>query len=118
MTTPAAAVGAWVDEGWVVSTHTGHWVSPRNLVRAFEQAQRTVGVPRIRFHDLRHSHASHLMAAGVPLRVVSDRLGHSDPHFTARRYLHSDVDTQRAWVTRALGGTMGHENGGTPPAEP
>ena len=114
-----ARVGAaWQDEGWVIATHTGHWVMPRNLVRAFHQAQRAVGVPPIRFHDLRHSHATHLMAAGVPLRVVADRLGHADPHFTARRYLHSDTAIQREWIVLAFGGTSGHENGGTPPQAP
>jgi integrase len=36
-------------------------------------------LPRIRFHDLRHTHASLLVAAGVPIKVVSERLGHATP---------------------------------------
>ena len=43
---------------------------------------------RIRLHDLRHSHASHLLAAGVNVKVVSARLGHSSTSFTLGRYGH------------------------------
>lgn len=45
-------------------------------------------VPSIRFHDLRHTHASLLIAAGVPIKVVSERLGHSHPGFTMKTYQH------------------------------
>ena len=43
---------------------------------------------RIRFHDLRHTHASLLVAAGVPIKVVSERLGHAHPGFTMHTYQH------------------------------
>lgn len=43
-------------------------------------------LPRIRFHDLRHTHASLLVAAGVPIKVVSERLGHAHPGFTMHTY--------------------------------
>jgi len=42
----------------------------------------------IRLHDLRHTHASLLLAAGVPVHVVAQRLGHADPGFTMRVYGH------------------------------
>ena len=45
-------------------------------------------LPAIRFHDLRHTHTSHLLAAGVPVNVVSQRLGHSNPAFTLHIYGH------------------------------
>ena len=38
-----------------------------------------LGMPSIRFHDLRHTHATLLIAAGVPIKVVSERLGHANP---------------------------------------
>jgi integrase len=48
-------------------------------------------------HTLRHSHASHLLSRGVPLPVVSERLGHSDANITARIYAHAlPSDDQRA----------------------
>ena len=44
--------------------------------------------PHIRFHDLRHTHASLLVAAGNPVKVVSERLGHAHPSFTIHTYQH------------------------------
>ena len=40
------------------------------------------------FHDLRHTHATLLLKAGVPIKVVSERLGHSTPAFTMATYQH------------------------------
>ena len=46
------------------------------------------GLPRIRLHDLRHTHATLLLKARVPIKVVSERLGHSTPGFTMATYQH------------------------------
>lgn len=54
---------------------------------------------RPRVHDLRHSHASWLVAAGVPLPVVQQRLGHEDISTTIRSYTHLDASTMLAAVT-------------------
>jgi integrase len=54
------------------------------------------GVPAITFHGLRHTSGSLEMAAGTPLKVVSERLGHKDPAFTARVYQHVDTELQQA----------------------
>jgi hypothetical protein len=43
---------------------------------------------RIRFHDLRHTHASLLIMDGVPVKVVSERLGHANVAFTMHTYQH------------------------------
>lgn len=48
----------------------------------FTRATDATGLPRVRFHDLRHTPASLLVAAGVPIKVVSERLGHAHPVFT------------------------------------
>jgi integrase len=56
--------------------------------RDFRRLQQQAGLPRIRFHDLRHAHASYLALAGVPLKVAQERLGHATPTFTARVYQH------------------------------
>lgn len=53
-------------------------------------------VPPITPHGLRHSHATLLMAEGVPLRVVQDRLGHATPAITAALYQHPDAAMQDA----------------------
>jgi integrase len=46
------------------------------------------GLPRIRFHDLRHAHATHLLASGVHPKVASERLGHSKVGITLDLYSH------------------------------
>ncbi len=52
-------------------------------------------LPRVRPHDLRHGHATYLVAAGVDPRTVADRLGHSSPAFTMRVYVHGVSEAQR-----------------------
>ncbi|MFP4555216.1 MAG: tyrosine-type recombinase/integrase, partial [Actinomycetota bacterium] len=52
-------------------------------------------LPRIRLHDLRHTHASIAVKAGVPIGVVSERLGHASPEFTLHRYSHVMPGMQR-----------------------
>ena len=61
---------------------------PDSLSRAFRTAISSTDLDPIRFHDLRHTHATLSLAAGVPIRVVAERLGHSSPAFTLRRYAH------------------------------
>lgn len=53
------------------------------------------GLPRMRFHDLRHTHATWLSAVNLNPRTVADRLGHTDPSFTMRTYAHMSTDAQR-----------------------
>jgi integrase len=56
--------------------------------QTFERRVARAGVPTIRFHDLRHTHASLLLQAGVPATVVSERLGHATVGFTLQVYAH------------------------------
>jgi integrase len=56
--------------------------------RWFEQHARRAGLPKIRLHDLRHSYASAALAAGVPAKVVSERLGHATVAVTMDIYSH------------------------------
>ncbi|MGZ4786167.1 MAG: tyrosine-type recombinase/integrase [Acidimicrobiales bacterium] len=61
---------------------------PHVVLQAFTRAQRQLDVTPIRFHDLRHTHASLLLRDRVLIKVVSERLGHSDPAFTITTYQH------------------------------
>ncbi|WP_159875984.1 tyrosine-type recombinase/integrase [Plantibacter sp. T3] len=74
---------SWQENGLVFSTGIGTMIEPSNLRRSFDQAITTTGVRRIRFHDMRHTCASLLLARGVPLRVVMDVLGHSTMSITS-----------------------------------
>ncbi|MDR5703945.1 MAG: site-specific integrase [Armatimonadota bacterium] len=62
-----------------------HNVVRRDFRRVIERA----GLPRIRFHDLRHIHASYLARAGVPPKVAQERLGHSTLTFTMKVYTYT-----------------------------
>ena len=79
---------AWIDSGLVFTSEVGTVLEPRNLSRVFDQLMGDAGVRRIRFHDLRHTCASLLLAQVVPLRVVMDVLGHSQLAITTDLYSH------------------------------
>ncbi len=83
-----AAGPAWVDSGLVFTSTAGTVIEPRNLSRLFDELTAQAGVRRIRFHDLRHTCASLLLAQEVPARVVMDVLGHSQIAITMNLYSH------------------------------
>jgi integrase len=93
------------EEGWfgprtgehpVFTRSSGERLDSSNVARLFHRLVREAGVPRIRFHDLRHTAASLLIRQGVPAKVVSDRLGHADVAFTLSVYTHLYDDQRRA----------------------
>ena len=61
---------------------------PHSISQAFERVARNARLPLIRFHDLRHTHATLLIKEGVPVKVVSERLGHATTAFTIETYQH------------------------------
>jgi integrase len=75
-------------KGLVFAGPDGGPIHPEYVTRAFDRLVARHGMPRIRFHDLRHTHATLLLRAGVPLKVVSERLGHASPGFTLNVYQH------------------------------
>ena len=75
-------------EDWMFCNRKGHFLNPESISQLFDRVVRRSSLPRIRFHDLRHTHASLLVAAGVPIKVVSERLGHAHPGFTMNTYQH------------------------------
>jgi hypothetical protein len=66
----------------------GSPIHPLRFTRWFEQHARRAGLPKIRLHDLRHSYASVALAAGVPAKVISERLGHATIAVTMDIYWH------------------------------
>jgi len=78
------------DTGLVICDPDGRPCSPAGLTQAFHKFILTVdGVPAVRFHDLRHSAATMLLGLGIPLRVVSEVLGHSQCSTTLNIYGHA-----------------------------
>jgi integrase len=83
-----AAVGIDNTEQWMFTNGDGDVVHPHAIYQAFTRIVNNAGVRRIRFHDLRHTHGSLLIQAGVPVKVVSERLGHANIAFTMQTYQH------------------------------
>ncbi|SRR5581483_11192058 len=82
--------GAWVDEeGFVFTNEFGERVRQSTLARNFEKMLVEANVPRMRVHDLRHTGATLLMAAGIHVKVVSEMLGHSSIKMTLDTYGHA-----------------------------
>lgn len=77
---------AWVDGDRVFTRRNGEPLREEYASQRFEILVRRAGLPPIRFHDLRHSAASLMLAAGVPMKVVSETLGHARFSFTADVY--------------------------------
>jgi len=80
---------AWTDSGYVFTKENGESLHPQTVSRSFEQALVEAKLPRIRLHDLRHTHATLALAAGIHPKVVSERLGHSTVSITLDTYSHA-----------------------------
>lgn len=89
---------AYADHDLVFARQDGAPLRPEWVTRRFHALTRQAGLPSIHLHDLRHSAASLALAAGVPMKVVSENLGHSTLAVTANVYSHvtSDVARQAA----------------------
>ena len=118
---------------FVFATSTGTAFMARNLVRAFKSAIQSVNeqevisataegrdpvvIPDVRFHDLRHTHATALLGANVHPKVVSERLGHASIRLTLDTYSHvmPSMQTEAASVIGDLfGGKSGTKSGTKP----
>jgi len=84
----AEELGSHDPGGPIFTKKAGPVLHPHALSQAFERAVAKTTLPKITIHDLRHTHATLLIKAGVPLKVVSERLGHSSPAFTMATYQH------------------------------
>ncbi|MEQ9247468.1 MAG: site-specific integrase [Nitratireductor sp.] len=83
------AVGpGYNDNNLVCARETGELIPPNTLSTNFASTIRRTGFPHVRFHDLRHTHASQLLKQGVHPKVVSERLGHSNIGITLDTYSH------------------------------
>lgn len=90
------------DDALVLGDHEGRHLHPERFTRSFQgdtaRCRKAIGgdkLPVIRLHDLRHTHATLLLLAGVPVHVVSERLGHASPVITMQVYAHVLPGSQR-----------------------
>jgi integrase len=113
----------WHDHGLVFCGPAGEPLNGLSVSQRFDRAVRRSGLPRVRFHDLRHGHTAHLLAAGVNPKVVSERLGHAPVAFTLDAYGHV-LPGQQADAAAGIaalvdvGGAERYQTATTGPTEP
>jgi integrase len=94
----------WRDRALVFCMVDGSCINPTTASKTWAATVRRhapkLKLPVIRFHDLRHSHATQLLDAGVRPDVVTERLGHSTVAFTLQRYGHRYAGDQRTGLAR------------------
>jgi integrase len=78
----------WLNLGLTFTREDGSALNPVWVNVTFTKRQRTIGLPRIRFHDLRHTHATIALQAGVHAKVMQERLGHASISITLDLYSH------------------------------
>ena len=81
-------LGKLPPDALVFATWNGQTRSPNGLTKEWTVAVKACGMPPVTFHSLRHTHASHLIAAGVDVLTISRRLGHAKPTVTLNVYGH------------------------------
>jgi len=89
---------AWQDCDYVFPNQIGGQQFHSVVEHAFDKLIAAAGLPRIRWHDLRHTAATLLLLSGVPVAEVSEMLGHADPSVTYRVYAHTLRQGQRQAV--------------------
>lgn len=89
----------WEDHGLVFPNEIGKPVFPGHLIRrSFKPLLKKAKLPNIRFHDLRHSCATHLLSKNIHPKIVSEMLGHSSIKITLDTYSHVLPDMQKPVV--------------------
>jgi len=88
----------WTDTGLVFTREDGSLIDPRWLTKAFTRKAKAAGLPSLSLHGLRHSYASNALRAGVPVEVVSGRIGHAQISTTLDLYVttHEAQDADAA----------------------
>ncbi|PDZ28260.1 site-specific integrase [Bacillus toyonensis] len=72
----------------IICTRSGKPIIPRNFRKEFYNLTEKIGLPKIRFHDLRHTHATILIQQNVNVKLISERLGHAEIGTTLNTYSH------------------------------
>lgn len=87
---------SYCDLDLVICTKGGNPMIPRNFRKEFYNLTEKIGLPKIRFHDLRHTHATILIQQNVNVKLISERLGHADIETTLNTYSHVLPDMQKS----------------------
>jgi integrase len=96
----------WVDSGHVFATMLGRPHHAATITRSFQKALTRAELPDVRFHDLRHSAATFLLAQGMTLEDVKNQLGHSTIVLTSNTYGHV-LEQRKRQVAAAMDAVLG-----------
>ena len=96
---------AYADSGYVFTAEDGEPVHADHVANRYDRLVAAAPVPALHFHGLRHTHATLLLKAGVPVHVVAQRLGHSSPALTLSIYSHV-LPRQQAAAAAAFAGLV------------
>ena len=80
---------------WVFPSPNGGPISPDSVLHMLHRVLKRAGLPRVRFHDLRHTFATLALQNGVDVKTVSGMLGHYSAGFTLDTYAHVTTSAQR-----------------------
>ena len=97
---------AWQDFGLVIDRGDGAPYEPNVLSHRYARLVRRLGMPKLRFHDLRHAYATTLLEAGVHPKVASEAMGHASVSFTMDTYQHL-MPTMGAQAAEAIQAALG-----------
>ena len=86
----------WQNPDAVFTNAKGGWLDGSVLYRSLQKNLIKAGLPRMRFHDLRHTFATAAIAEGVDVKTIQESLGHHDPGFTLRVYGHAHEEMKKA----------------------
>lgn len=90
----------YINEGFVCTWNDGRPFDPLYISKKFVKLIKKYEFPRIRFHDLRHTHATMLLQQGINPKIVSERLGHSTISITLDTYSHVLPNMQKEAVEK------------------
>jgi integrase len=101
------AATKWSETGLVFTGKDGRALPPNSVSRCFVRAVKRAKLPEIRLHDLRHTHATLALRAGIHPKVVSERLGHATVAITLDTYSHAIPALQEEAASRIAGLVFG-----------
>jgi integrase len=108
-----AAGPAWDSEhDWVLTDELGGHVKPQTMSYEWRRLTEQLDLPRIRLHDLRHTHATLALKAGVHPKVVSERLGHATVGITLDLYSHVVPSLAKGAAEQIMRATYGDDESG------
>jgi integrase len=112
-------VASWEQERYLLGHDTrllfvwqnGQPIHPDTITALFHKHCAAAGLPKIRLHDVRHSYATAALKAGVPPKIISERLGHSTAAFTMQTYTHVIPGMDQAAANSVAALILGREWG-------